>query len=125
MLKEVTVKQLKGKRFYKKNKVQFVMFYGATCGPCKATLPTYEEVANFFVERGANIEFYKFNAWEPEEHLIYGGEDMNVKGVPTFLAFYEGEEVFRESGAAADKEIMHKRIHSVVDKLFKEKNIKI
>jgi len=124
MLKEVTAKQLKGKRFYKKNKVQFVMFYGATCGPCKITLPSYELEANLFTERGAKIEFYKFNAWEPEEHNIYGREDMGVEGVPTFLAFYDGEEIFRESGAG-DREKVHERIHSVVDMLHKQHNIKI
>lgn len=124
MLNEVTVKELRDSSFYEKDGVQFVMFFGATCGPCKATMPHYEEAAKFFTERGANIEFYKFNAWEPEEHNNYGREDMGVEGVPTFLAFFDNQEIYRDSGTS-DYETMCRRIHSVIDIIFKAHQIKI
>ncbi len=39
-----------------------VMHYGATCGPCKRTMPIYETVYSHFLEhKVTNVKFYRIN----------------------------------------------------------------
>ena len=49
--------------------MHIVMFYGANCGPCKASIPHYETVSEFFTKRNAPIKFHKIHAWESMESL--------------------------------------------------------
>jgi thiol-disulfide isomerase/thioredoxin len=66
-----------------------LMFYGATCGPCKATMPYYDEVSEYFREKNTPIDFYKINAWEPAEQSEYCKTNWSINGVPQFKIFYD------------------------------------
>lgn len=98
--------------------VRVVMFYGPTCGPCKATMPNYELVSNFFEERGARMRFFKINAWEPAEQANYCRETWKVEGVPHFKAFCRGH-VIKEKVGGGDEPTMKAFMQEVVDEAFK------
>ena len=50
MITELTMEDLQTGLPTPDTDIRIVMFYGAECGPCKATMPNYEAVAKFFVE---------------------------------------------------------------------------
>jgi thiol-disulfide isomerase/thioredoxin len=101
-----------------------VMFYGPTCGPCKATLPFYEEASNYYHSLGANISFYRINAWEPEEQMTYCREKWKINGVPQFKVFYDKNIVFDRAGGG-DLEMLRDLINESIDTCFKEYGARI
>ena len=105
------------------NDVYVIMFYGETCGPCKATMPHYEAVANFYKEKNAHIQFFKINAWAPDEQKEYCSTVWGIRGVPHFKVFCRSEQVMEKAGGgdeAAMKEFMQNVIYETLKK-FQEK----
>ena len=100
------------------NDIRVVMFFGPTCGPCQATQPHYEAAAKFFVEKNARIQFFRINAWEPEEQKVYCIETWGVQGVPHFKLFCYGEQILEKVGGG-DEATMMKFIHDGIDEAFK------
>lgn len=100
------------------NAMHVVMFYGATCGPCKGTMPHYESAAQFFTNLGASMKFYRINAWEPEEQKTYCSEVWQVTGVPTFKVFFKGQNVHTRVGGG-DETAMLEFLQECVDIAFK------
>lgn len=98
--------------------IRIVMFFGSTCGPCKATMPHYETASNFYNSKTDRIQFYRINAWEPEEQAKYCAEIWGVQGVPNFKAFCRGEVILEKTGGG-DEPTMKKFIHDVIDEAFK------
>ena len=70
-----------------------IMHYGVTCGPCKRTMPLYEDVAQHFnaYGRGDRVKFYRFHQWEPSYQEFITANNMRGNGVPTFKFYYSGE----------------------------------
>jgi thiol-disulfide isomerase/thioredoxin len=101
------------------NDIYVIMFYGETCGPCKATMPNYETVANFYVEKGAHIKFFKINAWEPAEQNIYCKETWGIQGVPHFKVFCRSEQVIEKTGGG-DEETMKGFIQDAIYETLKK-----
>ncbi len=63
-----------------------VDFWAEWCGPCKALMPTIEEIAQ---EMGDKVKVVKVNIEEsPETPTKYG-----LRGVPTLMLFKEGKVV--------------------------------
>lgn len=98
--------------------VRIIMFFGSTCGPCKATMPNYEAVSNYYNSKTNKIQFYKINAWEPEEQAQYCSEIWGIQGVPNFKAFCHGHLILEKSGGG-DEQTMNKFVHDVIDEVFK------
>lgn len=70
-----------------------VDFWGETCGACKMLEPILERVAD---ELAGKVVVVKVNAEsEPEIAAQYG-----VRGLPTLIAFKQGEVVASRTGAA-------------------------
>lgn len=69
-----------------------VDFWADWCGPCKLMAPAYEQAAARLEPR-ARLAKLDTEA-EPEIAVRYG-----IRGIPTLIAFKNGREVARQSGA--------------------------
>jgi thioredoxin 1 len=69
-----------------------VDFFATWCGPCKSMAPVLTELAT---EMKADVVILKVDVDKnPAASKAY-----NVRGVPTFVIFKGGKEVWRRSGA--------------------------
>lgn len=118
MVTEITMEDMVAGGIYTTDRASVVMFYGATCGPCKATLPHYEEIAQHFTSRGASIDFFKIHAWENEEQKTYCRETWGIDGVPQFKVLYNGEAILDRRGGG-DYNTMSAFIQDAVDIIFR------
>jgi thiol-disulfide isomerase/thioredoxin len=118
MVTEITMQDMMDGQPTADTDLRVVMFYGPTCGPCKATMPHYETASQFFTERNARIKFLKINAWEPVEQANYCRETWKVEGVPHFKVFCKGEQLTERVGGG-DEPTMMKFIHDGIDEAFK------
>lgn len=67
-----------------------VDFYGDHCGACVFTAPFYRQAA----DQMAYLKFIKVNTSAYPEL----GKRFDVVGLPTFLYFHRGKEIFRSTG---------------------------
>lgn len=76
-----------------RNEVPVVVdFWAPWCGPCQAMAPRFEQAAQQFEPR---VRFAKVNSdEEPSVSARFG-----IRGIPTLIAFKNGREVARQSGA--------------------------
>jgi thiol-disulfide isomerase/thioredoxin len=124
MVFDITMENLTPEKLPRDENMHVVMFFGPTCGPCKATMPFYEEAANFYVDAGAHIKFYRIDAWNPPEQKQFCTDVWGVQGVPHFKAFYGGVEIKNRVGGG-DLEVMKQFIHEGIDEIFKQHNARI
>lgn len=71
-----------------------VDFWAPWCGPCRAIEPSLKRLGAEYNER---IDLWRVNA---DEHpgLLRG---LKIYGIPTLVAFHQGQEVARRSGVAS------------------------
>lgn len=69
-----------------------VDFYADWCGPCKAMSPVVEQVASQF---SGKVKVIKVNIDSNQA----AASQFRVQGVPTFIIFHKGQQVWRQSGA--------------------------
>ena len=75
-----------------------VEFWAPWCGPCRVMAPALETVAKAFSER---VELVRINADESPEIL----QSLKVFGIPTMIAFSNGEQIFRKTGAQTEENL--------------------
>ncbi|HUH92758.1 MAG TPA: thioredoxin TrxC [Casimicrobiaceae bacterium] len=69
-----------------------VDFWAPWCGPCRMMAPAYEQAA---ARLAPNVRLAKLNSDdEPEIASRFG-----IRGIPTLIAFRDGREIARQSGA--------------------------
>ena len=120
MVTEITMNEMvNGIPLKTYNDMYVIMFYGPTCGPCKATMPNYEAVAKFYLEKGVHIQFFKINAWEPEEQTVYCKETWGIQGVPHFKVFCRSEQVIEKVGGG-DEETMKQFVQDAIYETLKK-----
>lgn len=69
-----------------------VDFYADWCGPCKAMSPVVEQVASQY---SGKLKVIKVNVDKNQA----AASQFRVQGVPTFILFRQGQQVWRQSGA--------------------------
>lgn len=104
--------------------LRILMFFGSTCGPCKATMPNYEAASDYFDALNAPVKCFKINAWEPAEQMTYCNDVWKIQGVPTFKAFFNGEVIIDRQGGG-DEVAMKNFIHECIDEVFKRFGVKL
>jgi len=124
MITEITMSDMLSGETKADDYLRIVMFFGSTCGPCKATMPNYELATEYYSNLTTNIKFYKINAWEPPEQAEFCKESFSIEGVPHFKAFCRGEQVTEKTGGG-DENTMKEFIKTCIDETFKKFGVKI
>jgi thiol-disulfide isomerase/thioredoxin len=119
MVSDITMNNMQPGGMPEDDNMHVVMFFGSTCGPCKATMPFYEEVAAFYTEKNAKIKFHRIDAWNPPEQREYCTLTWGVSGVPHFNIFYGGQVLQTRSGGG-DFDALHTFVHEGVTSAFKK-----
>lgn len=99
---EWKAKEIDNKNFYKEIKHPvfpvFVDFWAAWCLPCRMMDPVIEELAEEFkdkvIVRKLNTDLYRTVA-----------DTLNISGIPTYIIFKDGKEVWRNAGAISKKKL--------------------
>ena len=83
------------------NKEQPVLvdFYADWCGPCQTMMPILEEVKK---ELGDAVSIIKINI-DKNQNIA---TRFQVRGVPTFMLYKNGEQVWRQSGLVQKAELI-------------------
>jgi len=71
-----------------------VDFWAPWCGPCRAIHPVITKLG---VEYTGRVDVWKVNADEQPDFL----RSLRIYGIPTLVAFHNGQEVARRIGAAS------------------------
>lgn len=85
-----------------------VDFWAPWCQPCKLVGPIFESLAE---EYGDTVTFIKVNTQSNQQIA----QEMNIRSIPTLVAFYGGE-VFDVRVGAAPRPAMEKLVKKLVDK---------
>lgn len=81
-----------------------VDFHATWCGPCRAMLPVLDDLE---AELGERVRIVKVDVDEHTDLAVR----MKVMGVPTFMLFREGKELWRQPGVLT-KESLKKIIET-------------
>lgn len=85
-----------------------VDFYADWCGPCKTMAPVLKELAGDLDEQ---VKIIKIDV--DKNQAI--AQKYQIKGIPTFMLFYQGNVLWRQSGAMSLMDFKN-RIESVLPK---------
>ncbi|SHM87148.1 thioredoxin [Polaribacter sp. KT 15] len=76
-----------------------VDFFAEWCGPCKMMSPILKQVKDVL---GDKVSIIKINV-DKNQSLA---SRYQVRGVPTFMVFKEGKQLWRQSGVLQTKELV-------------------
>lgn len=73
-------------------------FFATWCGPCKSMESTIKDIA---MEYSSVLKTVKIDI-DKNQKLA---EQLHIKGVPTFVIYKDGKQVWRQSGAMTKHEL--------------------
>ena len=71
-------------------------FHATWCGPCRAMIPILDELQ---AELGGRVRIVKIDVDEYTDLAV----QMKVMGVPTFMLYRNGQELWRQAGVMTKK----------------------
>jgi len=74
--------------------------WAAWCGPCRMMAPVYDEAA---ARVGPGVHLAKLDT-EAEKAIA---ARLGIRSIPTLIAFRDGKEIARQSGALALPQLLH------------------
>jgi len=84
-----------------KDKPVLVDFFATWCGPCQTMTPILKEVKE---DLGDNVKIIKIDV-DKNKALA---TKFQVRGVPTFMIFKKGKQVWRQAGLITKNELKQK-----------------
>lgn len=78
-----------------KNSCAIIFFTSATCPPCKALYPTYDQLAEEFQGKATLI---KIDISQPQSQRM--ASQFSIRATPTFVTFLKGEQENKWTGAS-------------------------
>lgn len=76
----------------------FIDFWAAWCPPCRMMDPVIKQLAAGYKEK---VAVRKLNT----DRYPGIAQELNVSGIPTFIIFKQGKEVWRKVGAVSKKKL--------------------
>lgn len=83
-----------------KDKLVLVDFFATWCGPCQIMGPILKDVKDTL---GEGVSILKIDV-DTNQALA---SQFQVRGVPTFILFKNGKQVWKQSGLIQKKELIH------------------
>lgn len=83
------------------NKPVLVDFFATWCGPCQTMAPILKQVKD---ELGENVTILKVDV-DKNKALA---TKFQVRGVPTFVLFKNGKQVWKQAGLLSKRELISK-----------------
>ncbi len=87
------------KHIYSNDIVVIVDFWAQWCGPCRMMAPAFESASKKFPLKA---RFLKVNTEENQT----SASKFAIRGIPTIIAFKDGKEIDRVSGALPEDQIV-------------------
>ena len=84
-----------------REKPVLIDFYAEWCGPCKLMSPVLKEVKD---ELGEAVSVIKIDVDRNREI----SQQFAIRGVPTFMIFKNGKQIWRQSGIISKEELISK-----------------
>lgn len=75
-------------------------FHATWCGPCRAMVPVLDALKD---DLGDRVHIYKIDVDENTDLAV----QMKVMGVPTFVLFRQGQEVWRQPGVLTKEALIN------------------
>lgn len=75
-------------------------FHATWCGPCRAMIPVLDELQ---AELGERVRIVKIDVDEHTDLAVR----LQVMGVPTFMLYRNGQELWRQAGVMTKKSLLY------------------
>ena len=84
-----------------KDKPVLIDFHAEWCGPCKVMGPVLEKVKDLL---GEAVSIIKIDVDKNQKLAA----SLNVRGVPTFMLYHKGKQLWRKSGIISKEELVER-----------------